>query len=274
VPHVYNTQAPVRELYERVLGYDGDDCFAEVLSRWLGQNPAEVTWLADVAAKDQGAWHPTDEEICRLYAFSRVNDLLLLSFQPPPRETWPGPRLSLEQYRAFLVGLGMQVIVEARFHPLFHEIVAVEPGDPEALIELVRESWPCSMLGTLVFSRAGTIVRGGAREIVPAIASSSTLYWAHRRHHRRVEDLALGWGSNSQWRTRFRRDYVTPSAWCFNADGKWDLREPVPVDLHPGRDELSVEQRIELLTHRCFVRTELRHDDRWPYDDRLTMPRT
>ena len=28
----------------------------------------------------------------------------------------------------------------------------------------------------------------------------------------------------------------------------------------------------ELLVHRCFVRTELPHGDRWPYDERLTVP--
>lgn len=263
----------MRALYERVMAYEGDGCFAEVLSPWLDENTAEVAWLAEVAGKEQGAWKPSGEELCRLYAFARVNELLLLAFQSPPPEKWPGPRLLLEQYRAFLVGLGMAMVVEARFDPLFHEIVAVESdGDVRAPIELVRESWPCAMLGDLVFSRAGTIVRAGACEVVPAIASSSTLYWAHWRHHRPAEDLSVGWGSNSRWRTAFRRDYVTPSTACFNADGKWDVREPVP-DGNSGREELSVEQRIELLTHRCFVRTELPHEDRWPYDDRLTVPR-
>src|SRR5262245_3900564 len=95
---VYATQAPVRELYERIKAYDGGDCFAEVLSPWLGENSAEVAWLAEVAGKEQDAWRPTGEELCRLYAFARVNELLLLAFQSPPPEGWPGPRLSREQY--------------------------------------------------------------------------------------------------------------------------------------------------------------------------------
>ena len=270
---MYATQAPVRELYERIMAYDGCDCFAEVLSPWLGENSAEVGWLAEVAGKEQDAWRPTGEELCRLYAFARVNELLLLAFQSPPPEGWPGPRLSREQYGAFLVGLGMKIVVEAKFDPLFHEIVAVESDrDFRAPIELAREIWPGAMLGDLVFSRAGTAVRAGACEIAPAIASGSTLYWAHRRHHRPAVDLSVGWGGNSQWRTAFRRDYVTASTSCFNADGARNVRDPAPDD-HPAHDELSVEQRIELLTHRCFVRTELPHEDRWPYDDRLAVPR-
>jgi hypothetical protein len=43
-----------------------------------------------------------------------------------------------------------------------------------------------------------------------------------------------------------------------------------PYEARPEREllgDLTGDERVELLTHRCFVRTHKRHDDRWPYDD-------
>jgi hypothetical protein len=270
---MYGTQYVVRKLYDRLLEYEGDCSFADVLQPWLADNPDERGWLAEVASRNQLAWRPDSEALCRLYAFSRVSDLLLLRFQPPPPTGgWAGPRLSLDEYVAFLIGLGMHAVDRSTFHPFFHEIVAVEPSEAAAPIEIMRTLWPCSMLGDLLFARAGVVVRAGARELVPAIAERSTLYWAHRRTCRPTTDLSVGWGSNSQWRTEFRRDFTTPSTLCFNADGKSDTCEPRPDSADEDRDdELSVDQRIELLVYRCFVRTALPHDDRWPWDERLVV---
>ena len=96
----------------------------------------------------------------------------------------------------------------------------------------------------------------------------------HPGYGRDLEDGTEGWGHNSQWRTRFRRDYATQSILCFNADGEWDAREPGPgpeSTVAPRDDELSADQRIELLVHRCFVRTTLAHDERWPWNERLAV---
>lgn len=274
---VFGTQYFVYELYHRLVSYKGDHCFAECLLPWLAAHADECDWLGNVAARNQAAWRPDDEQLCRLYAFSRVSDLLLLPFQPrPPAGDWGGPQLSLDDYVAFLSGLGMRTVDRPTFHPFFHEIVAVAPSEaPDAPIEIVRTLWPCSMLGDLLFARAGVVVRAGAHELVPAIAERSTLYWAHRRTYRPTLDLSEGWGHNSQWRTRFRRDYATQSMLCFNADGEWDVREPGPgpeSTVAPRDDELSADQRIELLVHRCFVRTTLAHDERWPWNEQLTIP--
>jgi len=81
----------------------------------------------------------------------------------------------------------------------------------------------------------------------------------------------MGWGSNSQWRTDFRRDYAIDGTYYYNVDGKWDVRELAPREGpgngEPTRNEISEEERIELLTHRCFVRTAKPHNDLWPYND-------
>jgi hypothetical protein len=116
------------------------------------------------------------------------------------------------------------------------------------------------MLGDMMFSRAGVTVRGGRRYVMKEPAETSCLYWAHWRKHRPTTDLSDGWGSNSQWRTRFRRDYLLDGVYHYNVD----------VDVgHAGEPDLSTAQLRELLVNRCFV-TEPepeRSGDHWPYDE-------
>jgi hypothetical protein len=124
------------------------------------------------------------------------------------------------------------------------------------------------MLGDLMFSRAGCTVEAAPEILDPAIAASSRLHWTHRRPRRPTTDLSVGWGSNSQWRTRFRRDYHLGGAFHFNVDGSIDVRDR---DTRRVADpELTTDERIELLTHRCFVRCAKPDDDLWPWDDRYS----
>jgi hypothetical protein len=53
-------------------------------------------------------------------------------------------------------------------------------------------------------------------------------------------------------------------------DGEHDLAAP-GSDGDPASG-LTREERVELLTHRCFVRTRKPHDDLHPYSDRLQPP--
>src|SRR5262249_44186431 len=99
------------------------------------------------------------------------------------------------------------------------------------------------------------------------IAEQSTLYFAYRRQHRKTNDLSMGWGSNSQWRTSIRRDYQSGRGWIYNVDGKNLLNaSTIPED---GRDGLAHEERVELCKNRCFLVTSKEDQDLWPFDDRL-----
>jgi len=268
---VYGSQRALRDLHERVLDGVGA-CYETVLVPWLDANAEELGWFASVAARSQLEWCPDDEALCRLHAAARVNDVLLLCFQPPPGDPaeWRGPSLSPQEYVAFMTALGMRVVTRPAFHPFFHELVSVEAAsDVHAPIEITSVRWPCLMLGELLLSRAGVAIRAGAARIVPQIAETSTLYWATRRAHRPASDLSHGWGSNSRWRTPLRRDFVAGSRLHFNAQGKWDLGAGGGTARGPADDELTIEERIELLVHRSFVRTAKPHADLWPFDDRL-----
>ncbi|MFX5464564.1 hypothetical protein ABTD44_19515, partial [Acinetobacter baumannii] len=74
------------------------------------------------------------------------------------------------------------------------------------------------MLGNLLVLRGGLELEANAKVLDPDLARSTTLYWAYRRKGRPHRDLSHGWGSNSQWRTTFRRDYAIGNMQYFNVD--------------------------------------------------------
>ncbi|MBK7074920.1 MAG: hypothetical protein IPH44_21735 [Myxococcales bacterium] len=192
------------------------------------------------------------------YAVHRVDAWLRLGFQQPLRDDEPID-VTVDAYVELWRGLGLSVIAPPTFHPFFVEIVDVEaaedPGAAPTLIELV---WPCLMWGRMLFTRAGARVRAGADVIDRQVACTSTMYWAHVRRDRPCQDLSTGWGSNSQWGTDFRRDYVDGDLLRYNVDAKPDRFAP------KARDD-------ELLRHRCSVRAPAL-DDAFPYYSTAVEP--
>jgi len=255
----YPAHLPYRQLYYAIRDYEGGALYDDVLRVWLGWQDGQRRWL-DELRRRPGAPVPaiSDEESWELYALSRVVDVLNLSFAPRVGDDWKMPRVGAEEMAAFMDALGFERIDRPRFHPFHHEIVTVEPmDDASAEPEVAREYWPGWRLGPLLISRAGCAVRAGREHVVKEIAETSTLYWAFARHTRPTYDLSVGWGSNSQWRTRFRRDYEIGGALHMNVDPT----SPAALD-----EDLTQAERLELLRHRCFVRCAKDHRDRWPYD--------
>ena len=54
----------------------------------------------------------------------------------------------------------------------------------------------------------------------------------------------------------------------------WDLIAQLYGDLlgPPVDEDLTDVERVELVTHRCFVRTAKSDDDRWPYSQGYVEP--
>ena len=113
---------------------------------------------------------------------------------------------------------------------------------------------PGLMLGDLLFSRSGVRIVAGSRHALKSVAEQSPLYFAYRRLHRRTVDLSQGWGSNSQWRTLVRRNYVAGDRLIYNIDGTTSLDATGPT--HRDEAGLTAAQRLELCRHRCFVVTD------------------
>lgn len=266
-----STEIPwFRELCEAVRDYEGSDVYRDVLVPWV--EPAQRA-LAHCTRFKSAAPHDRKDEaalfaLWNLYALSRTNDYLLTGFQPSSKPATSGPTISWTEYEEFFTELGFDVVAPEHFTPFHHEIVRVEQADADdEPIQVLRMLWPGLKFGDLQFSRAGVEVSGGKNYVVKEIAESSTLYFSFRRAYRPTNDLSVGWGSNSQWRTAIRRDY--------ECDGKriYDFDGPLLLDGSPraeaDRDGLTLAERIELCRNRCFIICAKDHTDLWPFDDRL-----
>lgn len=263
-----------RQLHDALLNYKGGSAYADVLLPWLQESQEEQAWLHSFGQREgepiPGA---TVEELWSLYALSRVCEVLILTFQDGSFDSsWNGPAISISEFTAFIEALGLTVLKPAAYCEFYHEVVSVEPLEsPDA--HILAYKWPCVMLGNLLVLRGGVAVAASSALLRPGVADASTLYWASRRKARPHQDLSSGWGHNSQWRTPFRRDYVIGTVQYFNVDGRCDLESPEWQQTDGGEMEVSLtqEERIELLTNRCFVRSTKPHADLWPYHDRIRI---
>ncbi len=273
--YIVSTPIPAfKALFYELEEYRGANTYRDILAPWLPQALQAMAVLSRYGDAAAHTWREGDSDLCNggishfysclehLYALSRVNDFLLLPFEPDKlgRLTefqWrPLAKVSAEQYMAWWQALGMTQIAETQpFHPFYHEIVTVEQAeDHSEPIQILQTLWPGFLLGHMLFSRAGVVVRGGKEHVVKEIAETSLLYWAYMRNNRRTIDASVGWGHNSQWVTDFRRDYVTDEAYYYNVDGENPLldadgrlaQEAVP-------DGLTPQGAIEIMTHRCLI---------------------
>jgi hypothetical protein len=264
---------PFVSLVLRLLDYDGEDLFSNVLMPWVEARPGAVAWLASLRGRGCNAV-PTvqPEDLCRLYALNRVCEMLMLSLETAEPQARTGGHLALSmwQFEDFFSRLGIDAMRPKIFAPFHHEIVATFPAPaPGQVPQILAWHWPCLMLGTLMIQRGGVTLSAGEEVLAPCIADTSTLYWAYHRNSRPTHDLAHGWGSNSRWRTAFRRDYHLGDNYHFNVDGKCDLSFVVPGML--DESGLSRAERIELLINRSFVTIPKEHTDLFPYGDRLSL---
>lgn len=260
-----------RELYDLLIGYVGEDCYADVLLPWIPESTSAISNLSEF----KRFFRPSEKDdaflfsLWNLYALSRVIDFLLLSFQSQAPEDWRGPHITIEDYTGFFEQSGLTSFTTDTFSSFRHEIVEVVESDNNAdPIEILEHIWPGLMFGNLLFSRSGVRVCGGREHVVKEVAERSTLYFTYRRLHRRTEDLSMGWGSNSQWRTGFRRDYECDEHLYYNVDGDIDLT--TDAQFNENEDTLSVSERIELCKNRSFIVSKRPDADLWySYDYRF-----
>jgi outer membrane protein assembly factor BamB len=194
---------------------------------------------------------------------------------------WLGSRRleagGIATHTEFFSGIGLTPFEHAEaFSPFHHEIFAVvqDPSATNATVEEVL--WPGFWFGNLLFSRAGVRVRAPRHLIDAAVATTSTLHFAYRRYPRPTSDLSHDWGSNSQWATSFPLFYSDEEGLHLNWGGEVDIGTDPPIYPAGRRDDYDrdpLDERRELLLHRCFVRGPLPPgaDDRFPFNDRLSL---
>ena len=278
--YISEFRALYHELSEHKTAYQ----LVTFLEKWSDEN---VRLIQDLARHRH--FDPTfnfdRDELSSWYALSRVNDWLLMSFRRAPGF----PTLPEIEYSKFWDALQMTRSYPHDYHPFWCEIVEVEADDnPECAPQITDLLWPALSFGDLLFARAGVRVRSGANFLDAKIAATSTLYNAFRRLNRRTADLSMGWGSNSQWSTDFRRDYVYGEHFLFNVDGALYFNQPrflQNLNAHSlpqrqffasqkgGNDDLTDAEREELLIYRSFVKCAKDDSDLWPYDDCFVVKR-
>jgi len=283
--------ASFRALYEGLMDRIGHPQGEDVLTAWLPKARRALGPLGRYARLNTppNAYAVEHEDLQQWYALSRVNDFLLLSFQarddfyvapsgrPDPWREWMTRIVAPEEYAAFFDALGFLPFTRLPFSPFHHEIVEViETPDADG-VGVDRVFWPGLMFGEMLFSRAGVRVRCPSRLIDKAIAETSCLYFTHRRLRRQTSDLSHGWGSNSQWATAFRRDYDSGGRFWYNVDGDHPLGDGYRASFPPNwpldEDGLTMADRVELLTNRCFVRCRKGGGDLFPFGDRYDVER-
>ncbi|KJH71739.1 hypothetical protein UH38_10085 [Aliterella atlantica CENA595] len=260
------SQAPYRELFDAIASYQGTNLYADLLHPWCANAIAVKAWLNHFAANSRSSIpNASIEGLWQLYALSRVNDLLLSRLRDENAENASTKvEISNSNYHEFMRSLGLEVAISREFSPFYHEIVEVmQDKQQHAEITVVAILWDALMLGNMMFSRVGTCLAGGIANINKSIAETSTLYWTYQRPNRRCQDSSYGWGSNSQWRTSFRRDYKIDGNIYYNVDGKNNLNLGQSQD-----EELELLEQIELVKHRCFITVAKPDDDLFPYSDR------
>lgn len=262
----------LRNLYEDLLGCNkGNEWESVFLRSWEGLKETRDFYTA---LMDRELENPeqipqvTTDELWGLYSVSRVNDLMLLRFQNAPIEEngYLGPEITLENYVDFFHHIGFTTREITCYHPFNCEVVEVIQSDIWS-VEIAEIKWPAIYLGNMLFSRAGVVVWAPESLLKKGVADQSTLYWSHRRNYRKTSDLSRGWGSNSQWSTKFRRDFEFVDRFVFNADGSNDSKH----DAMPG---LNAEERINFVRHRSLTTKSLQDGDLWPYEERVVEFKT
>ncbi len=289
-------EAPVpsspRSLFDALAEYQGDAVVADLLLPWADASRVHLAdELAPVACPyaeqpPSQKWRSQQTLVeldWTLYALSRVIDVLLLGHQPLAREdgvvvagesarasdrVWIS--ISLSEFAEFVSRLGVRLEEPLAFHPVLHEIVQLIEDDACQRPSVEQLHWPCLRIGELVLQRAGVTLRCARSFARRPWADSSTLYWAFRRRYRSTSDLSLGWGHNSQWRTRFRRDYATPRCVVYNAGGSTPVDGPDPRNEPPDPIPLPASLRRQLLMHRCFLQEPPVGADPMPFSWTLT----
>jgi hypothetical protein len=112
-------QQPYRQLHDAILSYEGGALYGDVVRPWLALRDGERRWLDELRVRTGHPVPPaTDEELSRLYALSRILQLLHLSFAPRAGDYGPSiAPVGPDEYAAFLARMGLETADHAAFHP-------------------------------------------------------------------------------------------------------------------------------------------------------------
>ena len=250
-----------RQLYHEIMEYKGNNFFTDVLKTWESNNR---NYLKPIVNYD----NLSNEDNWEFYALSRVLDILTLRFQPNKNVgnfDWDGPNISLDEYIEFVKLLGFEINYPSNFSPFDCEIIETKRGKNN--FDIMEYLFPSIRLKGLMVKRAGVIISNSPDNYDLNLINNAKIFWSYRRKNRKHEDLSHGWGSNSQWRTDFRFDVETENLFIYNIKGKYNLNNIDKEVLNELNEQnLELNEIIELLVNRQFVKCAKNEEDIFPYD--------
>lgn len=256
-------QLSIRDLYHKIEEYKGDKILTELLLPWLEQNRYREYLHALPLNREM-----REEDNWELYAFSRVLDLLALSSRPgsyPEDLEEKEPFLTTDEYIQLAKSLGLNIGYPEKYAPFHCEIATAIAGPLN--FEIVGYQHPVVKMKNLMIKRSPVVITLDPEAYDFNLVNSALLYWTFRRSNRKTTDLSEGWGSNSQWRTAFRLDLETGQSYIYNLNGKFDLNVPDPATREElKKQDLRLEDAIELVVNRQFIRCAKKYDYQFPYD--------
>jgi hypothetical protein len=277
-----------RGIFEQLIRLQPDEMFDYLLSKPVLTAAREL--MEDlrryrvVPKTGQLADHSPKEEqdLWELYALSRINDFLL-----DPLTSMLARSNDGDLRVNFFTALGFEAFnlpswdrQPFPYSPFHHEFVDVAVSRDVSAPQAWRVRWAGLRFGDLLFARAGVVAEVPPGTVDPFIAERSVLYFAYRRPERRTYDLSVGWGHNSQWRTRYHRFYEDAEHYYFNVDGILDIASSrslakslakQPPGFEDPASALPIKCRRELLIYRHFISCRHADKDLWPWDDTLTL---
>ncbi len=259
----------MRDLYDKILDYKGEDIFTELLIDWVRKNSYKDFLLSVKSQLSDSTNNKFSNEVSwELYALSRVLDVLTLGFQTNNNKDgsdWLGPNISLEEYCEFIKVIGLEIKILPVFTPFYCEIIEAKEDSIDFCIKNI--SFPAVHLGNLVLKKAGVIVGLNTNNYNLSLVNNATIYWAFRRKNRKHQDLSHGWGHNSQWRTDFRFDLETEGSFIYNLYGSKDLSSNNDSVKNELKEQgLLLIEAIELTKNRHFITSVKNDGDLFPYD--------
>ncbi|WP_298427936.1 hypothetical protein [uncultured Kordia sp.] len=255
----------IRDLYYQVLDYEGEELFTDLLKPWVENYNYKrfINSITDIL-------NISNEKNCELYALSRLLDILTLHFLPNNNadgSDWLGVEISKNEYIEFIKIIGLETVKPKTYDTFHCEIAETKVGNKN--FEITECLFPSVKLKNLLIKRSAVIITNRIEDYNLELMNNSKIYWTFRRNNRKFIDLSNGWGNNSQWKTEFRLDLENGNKIIYNYNGKFDLNQLSEETLNELKEEgLEVNEAIELIVNRHFIKCSKDDSDLFPYNFR------
>ncbi|MDL2302874.1 hypothetical protein LJC28_00590 [Dysgonomonas sp. OttesenSCG-928-D17] len=166
----------MRNLYERIIEYNGEKLYDDILIPWINNNNYKE-YLKNIEGLLLENKDIAIEDSWELYALSRVLDIMTLRFQLNNKadgNNWLGPELKLKEYENFINLLGLTLKENIEYNSFYCEIINAIDGNDD--FKIIENYHPPIILGNLLIKKGGVKITLNTQKYNLSIINNSTLY--------------------------------------------------------------------------------------------------